>query len=70
MPEEDSDSSSLDDMLEEQRTDRLNNHVGQDKLEEDNSSPAEPTEDSIKNRPADDHPSQDSEVDSAEKYLE
>jgi hypothetical protein len=65
----DNEDDSLDDILEDERPDRLQHVIGQQPLPEDNDPPASPAS-TIGGTLSDTHPSRDSNVDPGERYHE
>lgn len=69
MEDDSEEEVSLDDVLEEERTDPLNHKIGQEALPEDNDTPVEPASPVPgQEHWPDDHPSQDTNIDPEEKY--
>lgn len=61
---------SLDDVLEDERPGKFQHAVGQDALPEDNDTPAAPADPTDEDHLPDTHQTQDTGVDSDEKYQE
>ena len=61
---------STDDAMEETRENQDTVNVGQEKLAEDNDSPAAPADDSHVTPLPEDHPLNDSDIDKTEAYQE
>lgn len=61
-------NQSVDDVLEQERSGKLNHTVGANPLPEDYDSPAAPANDTAETTQSSEHPTHDTDVDDDERY--